>query len=190
MLWGRMLCCAALFAPVVCAWVVNTTDGCVGNDIQGVQTLHLFFEQEELLEAFTGVFHMSDGSVPMVHSSGSVGIPPRISPALKYTMNALGHVGVRVSDDGKSLTVCNCDLLKLSMLAVMGNYVHSPMDDQLESRGSLASVVVDVYSGRLTVVPLYSTMREYFLETLLVISVIVMARLGTTHTIVVTGIKR
>lgn len=60
------------------------------------------------------------------------------------------------------------------MLAVLGNFVHAPGDHP----GGIATVAVDVYTGRMVVVPPYSTLRERFLETLLLISVLVIARLA------------
>lgn len=65
------------------------------------------------------------------------------------------------------------DLLRVAMLAALGNFVNAPGDHP----GEIATVAVDVYSGRIVVVPPYSALRESFLETLLVISVLVIARL-------------
>ena len=66
------------------------------------------------------------------------------------------------------------------MLAVLGNFVSTPADPKYSSQSAsstLATVVID-YTGSLVVVHSFATMRTYFLESLLFISIIAIARLS------------
>lgn len=60
----------------------------------------------------------------------------------------------------------------------MGNFVSATSASSSSSGSTLPSVVVDVYTGRLQVVSSFSSLRAYFLETLLIISVVAIARLS------------
>lgn len=129
---------------------------------------------------------MSDGSTPVLgprHSGGGF----LASGATRNVLGLLGDVGAAVDDNVTSMVVCEGDLLRLGMLAVLGNFVTGPEDGRLGSPGSTAAVVVDVYTGALVVTPSYSVTREYFLEALLVLSVLAIARLTLVRRVSVSG---
>jgi hypothetical protein len=70
--------------------------------------------------------------------------------------------------------------MKIMMLAVAGNYVTTPKDPVLSSTSSMLSVpivVVDTYTGNMMMHIPYSGVRGYFVEALLLISIVVIARL-------------
>ena len=79
-----------------------------------------------------------------------------------------------------TVEICGHNMTRILMLAVLGNFVSSPTDPKYGSQSSadtLATVVVD-YTGSLVVVHSFATMRTYFLESLLFISIIAIARLS------------
>lgn len=144
------------------------------------------FTGDEFLNTFSQVFHMSDGSqLQMTTGNSSASILN--SYAVTNILSIMGDVGVTHSVEGNSLTVCESDILKVIMLASLGNFVTSPVDEIIGS-ASIAQVVVDVYTGRLVVVIPYNSLRSYFLETLLVISVIGIARLSLVRSVNI-GVK-
>lgn len=72
------------------------------------------------------------------------------------------------------------DVLDLLLLAVVGNFVASPSDPNISpqsSMRSMPSVVIDTYTGELVMHTPYDAVRGYFVEALLVISIIVISRL-------------
>jgi hypothetical protein len=72
------------------------------------------------------------------------------------------------------------DVLDLILLAVVGNFVVSPGDPNISpqsSMKSMPSVVIDTYTGELVMHTPYDAVRGYFVEALLVISIIVISRL-------------
>ncbi len=71
-------------------------------------------------------------------------------------------------------------MLDLLLLAAVGNFVASPSDPNISpqsSMRSMPSVVIDTYTGELVMHTQYDSVRGYFVEALLVISIIVIARL-------------
>lgn len=62
----------------------------------------------------------------------------------------------------------------------------SEQDPDIGRPGSIATVVFDVYTGRLVVVTPYSIMRSYFLETLLLVSVVALTRLSMVRKLSIT----
>jgi hypothetical protein len=72
------------------------------------------------------------------------------------------------------------DVLDLLLLAAVGNFVASPMDPNISLQSSMRampSVVIDTYTGELVMHTPYDAVRGYFVEALLVISIIVISRL-------------
>jgi hypothetical protein len=94
---------------------------------------------------------------------------------------------VNIEDQvGHTVEICGQDMPRILMLAVLGNFVSSPSDPKYSSQSTeetLATVVVD-YTGSLVVVHSFATMRTYFLESLLFISIIAMARLSLVKKVV------
>jgi hypothetical protein len=137
----------------------------------------------DFTDAYTQTFHMSDGS--KIVDSADSGDMEHMNAAferMKVMMSAIGAV----QDNNQSVAVehtvriCGQNMTRILMLAVLGNFVSSPADPKYNSQSSaetLATVVVD-YSGSLVVVHSFATMRTYFLESLLFISIIAMARLS------------
>ena len=74
-------------------------------------------------------------------------------------------------------------------MGVIGNFVTDPSDPELlaESHGNkaLASIMIDVHTGRLTLVNSFNVLRSYFLETLLIVSVIVIVRLSLVRNVTI-----
>jgi hypothetical protein len=78
------------------------------------------------------------------------------------------------------LQICGDDVLKMILLASVGNFVASPSDPNISpqsSMKSMPSVVVDAYTGQFIMHTPYDAVRGYFVEALLVISIIVISRL-------------
>lgn len=85
-----------------------------------------------------------------------------------------------VMHNGHTVHICGHDMTRILMLAVLGNFVTNPTDPSYSSQSakeSLATVVVD-HTGSLVVINSFTTMRTYFLETLLLVSIITIARLS------------
>ena len=85
-----------------------------------------------------------------------------------------------------TVEICGHDMTRILMLAVLGNFVTTPVDPNYNSESSvntLATVVVD-YTGNLIIVNSFATMRTYFLETLLFVSIVAIARLSMVKKVV------
>lgn len=71
---------------------------------------------------------------------------------------------------------------RIFLLGVVGNFVTSPSDPKISSSQSssepIASIVMDVYTGRLALVHPFSAIRTYFLETMLIVSILAIAKLS------------
>ena len=83
-------------------------------------------------------------------------------------------------DPVECISVLWQDVLDLLLLAAVGNFVASPSDPNISpqsSMRSMPSVVIDTYTGELVMHTPYDSVRGYFVEALLVISIIVIARL-------------
>jgi hypothetical protein len=91
--------------------------------------------------------------------------------------------------------MCGDSVGRLMLLGVVGNFVTSPSSSSSSSSGggaassqpassdTMPSVVIDAYTGRLEMVGSLSVMRAYFLETMLIISILAIARLALVHTV-------
>lgn len=78
------------------------------------------------------------------------------------------------------LKICGKDVVNLLLLAAVGNFVAGPSDANISpqsSMKSMPSVVIDAYTGQLVMHTPYDAVRGYFVEALLVISIIVISRL-------------
>jgi hypothetical protein len=75
---------------------------------------------------------------------------------------------------------CVQDVVDILLLAAVGNFVSRLGDPNLlqqSSQQSMPTVVIDSYTGRLSMRTPYNAVRGYFVEALLVISIIVISRL-------------
>jgi hypothetical protein len=72
------------------------------------------------------------------------------------------------------------DVIDLLLLAAVGNFVASPNDPNMSpqsSMRSMPSVVIDTYTAELVMHTPYDAVQGYFVEALLVISILVILRL-------------
>lgn len=84
------------------------------------------------------------------------------------------------SSSGDVIQICGRDVVDLLLLAVVGNFVSTPDDPNLSPQSSMRSmptVVIDTYTGELVMHTPYDAVRGYFVEALLVISILVISRL-------------
>lgn len=158
---------------------MNTSAAC-DDGLQGVKIL---MDAHEFFESYSQVFHMSDGSKIQLPRRNLVDPSHIAGKSLTYIQNLLSGLGVLCGEEDNKLsfTICPDDIGNLMFLAVIGNFVTSPLDADMSSTSSmpgLASVVIDVYTGAITLVAPYNMMRAYFMETLLVISVMAIARIS------------
>lgn len=141
----------------------------------------------DVLQAYSNIFKMSDGSTPSPSAGGDATANTQLS--VSYVGTLLEAVGVEMEDvvdvgnDKVDIKVASGQVVEVLLLAIMGNFVSRSSDADKGSLQSSASdtlprVVVDVYTGKLQLVSSFSTLRAYFLETLLIISVISIARLS------------
>jgi hypothetical protein len=102
----------------------------------------------------------------------------------------MGAIGIDVvpetssssqNDELISFRVCGEDITRLMFLGIIGNFVSTTGNAELAPKSAsrtLASVVVDVYTGELVVLHSFGALRTYFLETMLVVSILAIAKLG------------
>lgn len=79
--------------------------------------------------------------------------------------------------------ICGKDVPRLLLLGIIGNFVTSPAETTGGSSEPLASVVIDVYTGKMTLVHSFNALRSYFLETLLIISILAIAKLSLVRNV-------
>lgn len=133
----------------------------------------------EFYAVFASQFRMSDGSAMDPSSVGDA------AKARLFATRFMRNVGATVYPDRDlptafTIEMCGADLLRNALLAVVGNYVSNPGDVELSpvsSTQAVPVVVVDTYTGGLMTHVAYSGVRGYFVEALLVVSIIVIARL-------------
>ena len=141
----------------------------------------------EFYASFAGIFRLSDGSSirPPAHER---------MESVRYMQELMYSVGVTVNDtlsaastgkyEGDVLQICGSDVVDLLLLGIVGNFVTNPSDPQLSlqsgtsTASTVPSVVVDTFSGKLVMRMPYDAVRGYFIEALLVISIIVITRLS------------
>jgi hypothetical protein len=138
---------------------------------------------------------MSDGSNidDLYSDKNSTGKMTLKGSSLNYTSSLLRLVGVEElslagESDMMTFQVCGIDMVKIFMLGIVGNFVTSTKKDEASQNG-LAKVVIDVYTGRLTLVNSFSVVRSYFLETMLIISILAVAKLTIIRNVKVVVVK-
>ena len=183
-----------LFTPVRVGAVSFGPGNCMAQNGRGVE---INFTNEEFFSVYSQTFKMSDGSKISDTFTGIAPDEPFVQETLAYMKTLMSNI--KVVEKGTQapgfvrLEVCNEDIIRLLLLGILGNFVTSPTDPNLSSQSSsefLASVVVDVYTGKLVLVNSYNLIRSYFLETLLIISIIAIARLALVRNITMKEVHR
>ena len=140
---------------------------------------------KEFYASFASIFKLSDGSTMRPPSAERM-------ESIRYMQELLYSVGISVNEsasaaangmyEGDVLQICGQDVVDLILLSIVGNFVTNPSDPSLSpstgATSTVPSVVVDTYTGRLVVRMPYDAVRGYFIEALLVISIIVITRLS------------
>jgi hypothetical protein len=134
----------------------------------GGTAVELLFTPDEFIHSFKEVFVMSDGSV-----AGNNSIPSAME-LTSYAQLLMHNVGVNSSTSPTRSHVCTSSLMNLYMLAAVGNFATHGDEAMINS---LPSVVVDAYTGKLATLRSYADTRTIFLETLLVVCIIAIARI-------------
>ena len=136
-------------------------------------------------EAYQKTFAMSDGS--FVDTSRN----QHMCEAFKKMLTLMQNIGVHPANatmgletyqlETYQLNVCQEQLAEIFMLAVLGNFVVTPDEAQktaeLSYTKSIATVVVN-RMGDLTIVNSFDAMRTFYLESLLFVSIVAVARLS------------
>lgn len=130
---------------------------------------------QEFYASYAGIFRMSDGS--------SVSVSTPTTAQIDYVKSLMKFIPVTVTaqEDEMTMKVCDKDNLDILLLAVLGKFVTNPGEPstaQSSSANAVPSIVVDTYTGKLAVHMPYDAVRGYFVEALLVISIIVITRLS------------
>ena len=147
-----------------------------------------------LLHAYSKGFRLSDGSRMTLHEEKESNTTSA-TDTVNYMRDMLRNMRVD-SEDHSSGTpgqprsvvfhLCGDDIMQLFIFGMIGNFVTDPTDQSLStqvSSESVASVVIDVYTNKLILVNSFNIIRTYFLETLLVISIIAIARLALVRNV-------
>lgn len=149
----------------------------------------------EFYASFASIFRLTDGSRISVPAGERM-------ESLRYMQYLLRNVHVRVNEAASQeaqsmqggtgsgegggggaadvLEVCGSDAIDLLLLAVVGNFVSVPGDVATSAQSSLEtmpSVAIDAYTGQLVMRTPYDAVRGYFVEALLVLSIIAISRL-------------
>lgn len=142
----------------------------------------------DVLAAYSQSFELSDGSRMALHDVNSTaGVD-----TVKYVRTLMGNIGVNSSFAGQdrwTFELCGPRVTQLFLLAVLGNFVSNPSDPALTTQTSsetLATVVIDTYTNKLTLVNSFNIIRSAFLETLLIISIIAIGRLALVRNVTIT----
>jgi hypothetical protein len=151
----------------------------------GVPGIAVNVTAREFYSSFASIFKLSDGSAVKPPSAERM-------ESVKYMQELMFSVGIAVNEtasaasngvyEGDVLQICGKDVLDLILLGIVGNFVANPSDPSLSpstgAASTVPSVVIYTYTGRLVVRMPYDAIRGYFIEALLVISIIVITRLS------------
>jgi hypothetical protein len=192
MIWKKLFLFSNLFVFINCI-EYNLANDCSPLDKNGIR---IRMTRSEFFDTYISIFDMSDGSnIDDLYSDNSTGKMTLKGSSLNYTSSLLRLVGVEeLSPAGESdmmtFQVCGIDMVKIFMLGIIGNFVTSTKKGADEaSQNGLAKVVIDVYTGRLTLVNSFSVVRSYFLETMLIISILAVAKLTIIRNVKVVVVK-
>jgi hypothetical protein len=139
----------------------------------------------EFFTVYSKTFAMSDGSIIQDGFKG-IGVDDMLlEKSFIYIHTLMSNIGIdtqryTAGDPDVAFKVCDNDLIQIFLFAVIGNFITNPLDPDFSvqsSASNLASIVIDVYTGQLVIVNSYSAIRPLFLEALLVLCIIIIARL-------------
>lgn len=91
-------------------------------------------------------------------------------------------------DGSLAFKICTAQAMDLLFLSIIGNFVTTPADPDMATASSaqgLATVVIDVFTGSIVLVNSFGLIRTYFLEALLIVSVLAISRLAVVRKVVV-----
>jgi hypothetical protein len=153
--------------------------------------IQLTISSTEFFHVYAKTFAMSDGSVIQTDLSQTGSNNPLLQKSFRYIHTLMSDIGIEAThysanDSHVNFRICNHDLVEIILFAVVGNFVTNPDDTDFSTQSSasnLASLVIDVYTGQLIVVNSYNAIRSLFLEALLVICIIIIARLSFVRTV-------
>lgn len=154
----------------------------------GAPGLAINVTAREFYTSFASIFKLSDGSSmrpPSEERMESVRYMQELMYAVGISVNETASAAANGMYEGDVLQICGQDVVDLVLLSIVGNFVTNPSDPQLSSSSAaggmasaMPSVVVDTYTGKLAVRMPYDAVRGYFIEALLIISIIVITRLS------------
>jgi hypothetical protein len=153
--------------------------------------IQLTITSHEFFTAYAKTFAMSDGSVIQSDMAQNGVNNPLLQKSFRYIHTLMSNIGIEAThystnDSHVNFRICNDDLVQIILFAVVGNFVTTPTDTDFSTQSSasnLASLVIDVYTGQLIVVNSYNAIRSLFLEALLVLCIIIIARLSFVRNI-------
>lgn len=154
---------------------------------QNTEGILVTVSDAEFFVAYSKVFKMSDGSKvdPLTSTIGAQTIGSNIS--FNYTHTLMRMVGVDRIDQqpgNSTFLLCGNDFGRLALFAVLGNFASSTVGDPNQATMG-GSVVVDPFTGMLVRAGDYKSVRSYFVEALLVISILVIARISMVRSVTV-----
>lgn len=172
--------------------------------------LRVRMTESEFFDSYARTFEMSDGSKMKMMGDGeeSGGYDSRsFRQSIRYASSMMRMVGIEeifntttttttgsATTDMMTFQVCGPAIADIFMLSIVGNFVTSPSEYSSGSSSlsdePLASVAIDVYTGKLTLVNSFSVVRSYFLEAMLVISVLAIAKLSIVRTVKIKFISK
>lgn len=153
----------------------------------GGKCVQVTTDNAEFFDVFASQFRLSDGSLvsASAREAGAETSEQWAGRAREFAQRFLGNVGVTVvpgstAQSAFAIQICDKHVLRNVLLSVVGNFVLSPGDPEASPSSSTQApptVVVDPYTWDLMTHVSYSGVRGYFVEALLVVSIVVIARL-------------
>jgi len=152
--------------------------------VNGRDKLKFDIPLDEFSSSYRKTFYMSDGSVVDPRDNDHMRI------AYEHMLQLMGGIGVSTEDslvngDVYSKWVCPEEIPRIFMLATLGNFLTSPSDSRVwegvSSSRKLPVIVID-RTGKLIISNSFAQTRSMYLEALLLISVVAIARLSIFKT--------
>jgi hypothetical protein len=148
--------------------------------------IQMTISSQEFFTVYAKTFAMSDGSTIQGDASDQDSDSPILQKSFRYIHSLMANIGIEAThyssnDADVKFRICNDQIVQILMFAVIGNFVTNPTDEDLSLQSTtknLANIVIDVYTGQLIVVNSYNAIRALFLEALLVLCIIIIARIS------------